>query len=280
MGYRQSGLVLSLFASLVTSTVNSQTPNAETELKLGIAAYQKYALQDAIAHLEHVTSLQPEDANGHYYLALANSGMCTDHTWCEKRWSEAAIREYSRVLELDPSHKEALKGMAYLSYYLARFDEAQGYYRRAVAVEPHDAEALFGLGVLDFKTSWQVVMEQKARHGFRPEQSMIHGTMCNKIRDENLPKVAEGIELLESPELREDADAQAYLATLYQERAELQCGDANAYRHDQKLARQLWHRVCKMWSTQGPRPTILPYRVIPSPPPPEDEKVCMFGAVR
>jgi len=279
MNYLSAGFVwLLLLLSLGISVARPQTPDAEAELKLGMAAYEKGTYEEAITHLELATSLQPNDTNGHYYLALANSGMCTVHTWCEKRWSEAAIREFDRVLESDPAHKEGMKSLAYLFYRLARLKEAQAYYRKAAAVDPDDTEAIFGIAFLDFTTSWQFLMEHEVQLGLRPGQSMIRLPMCDQIRQASLPKVAEGIDLLGTAELRDDADAQAYLAVLYQERAELQCGDANAYKYDQSLARESWDRVCNMRRTQERRPGTPPYRLIPAPPPPEYEKDCTSTA--
>src|SRR5690242_11585806 len=105
MNYLRTGLVwLLLSLSLGISVARPQTLDAEAELKLGIAAYEKASYEEAIGHLERTISLQPNDINGQYYLALANSGMCTLHTWCDNRWSEAAMGEYYRVLELDPYH--------------------------------------------------------------------------------------------------------------------------------------------------------------------------------
>ena len=77
---------------------------------------------------------------GHFYLASAYEMMCPGSD-CDSRWSELAVEQYTRVLELDPSHKEALKSMASVLYRLQsieRIDQAEGLYRRAAKLDAND----------------------------------------------------------------------------------------------------------------------------------------------
>lgn len=51
------------------------------------------------------------------------------------RWSGLAIQEYKKVLELDPSHKDAYKRLAHVFFELVHYDEAEGYYRKTAALD-------------------------------------------------------------------------------------------------------------------------------------------------
>jgi hypothetical protein len=58
--------------------------------------------------------------------------------------------------------------------------------------------------------------------------------LCQALKDKNQQKVDEGIDHLNKAlELRKDYDdAMAYLNLLYREKADLECGDANARKQD------------------------------------------------
>lgn len=101
-----------LIGCLAASPLQFQTTDAKAELNLGIAAYEKASYKEAIEHLEHVISLDPEAVTGHLYLAMAYDEMFvpTAEPGDENgHWSGLAIQEYKKVLELDPSHKDASK---------------------------------------------------------------------------------------------------------------------------------------------------------------------------
>jgi tetratricopeptide (TPR) repeat protein len=125
------------------SSVRSQILDAKTELNLGIAAYQEGKSEEAIQHLEHFVSTDSRPTIGHYYLGVVYDSMCAFPKPCDPRWAARAIQEYSKVLELEPAHKDALKSMAYLLYRIDRLDESESLYRKAVKLDPDDPEALY-----------------------------------------------------------------------------------------------------------------------------------------
>ena len=149
---RRSFRGLILVSCIIASSLHSQTSDVKTELSLGVAAFEKYNFEEAIKYLEHVPSLiDPEAMIGHFYLGRAyDDWQCETPNVCDPHWSGKAIQEYRRVLELDPTHKVALKCMAYLLYRLARFDEAESFYRKAAELDGEDAEALYSIAVWTF----------------------------------------------------------------------------------------------------------------------------------
>jgi tetratricopeptide (TPR) repeat protein len=274
---RRSFRGLILVSCIIASSLHSQTSDVKTELSLGVAAFEKYNFEEAIKYLEHVVSIDPEAMIGHYYLGRAyDDWQCATPNGCDPHWSGRAIQEYRRVLELDPTHKEALKCMAYLLYRLARFDEAESFYRKAAKLDGEDAEALYSIAVLDFRRTWPVLMAEKVRLHLAPERPLIGFGGCNQVRAKALGDVEEGLALLtRTAKLTNNVDAQSYLAVLYRERAELQCGDRLAYERDRKSESQWWNRACATF--HEPKREFPPrWIAAPGPPPAKRGDQCKW----
>jgi tetratricopeptide (TPR) repeat protein len=247
-------------------------------LSLGVAAYEKFHFEEAIKYLEHVVLIDPKSIAGHLYLGRSyDDWQCATPNGCDPHWSARAIQEYGKVLELDPTNKDALKCMAYLLYRLAQFDEAEGFYRKAAKLDGEDAEARYSIAVLDFRRAWPVLMAEKVRLHLAREQPLIDLRSCAQVRAKTLGDVEEGLALLSgTAKLTNSLDAQTYLAVLYRTRAELQCGDRSAYERDLKAEGQWWNRACVTF--HAPKRDSSPPRWIAGqgPPPPRREDQCKW----
>ena len=67
-------LSFTLALGLAVPQMLAQNSNADSELKLGIAAYGKAKYSDAIDHLERAVTLNPKAVTGHFYLAESYEG--------------------------------------------------------------------------------------------------------------------------------------------------------------------------------------------------------------
>ena len=236
---------LILGSCLVASSMHSQTPDVKKELGLGVAAYEASNFEDAIRYLEHVVSIDPDAILGHFYLGRSyDDWQCSTPNGCDPRWSGRALQEYNRALELDPNHREALKTKAYLLYRLARFDEAEAFYRKAAKLDANDPEALYSIAVLDFRRTYPALMQEKVRLHLAPHRPLIGLAACDQVRGNYLAGVEEGLELLtRTVQLLNDVNADGYLAVFYGLRAQIQC-ERVAYKRDLLLERQWWNRAC------------------------------------
>lgn len=258
----------------------AQTPDARTELTLGIAAYEKGVYEEAIQHLEHVVSLNPRAVNGHFYLAMVYDEMflpAVEPGDENGHWSRLAIQEYKKVLQLEPTHENASKRLAHVFFELARYGEAENYYRKAATLDANDPEALYGIAVIDWVQTYRLLSEKRASLRLAPKQSLIGSAYCHEGRRRNLDRVDEGLKLLAKVlQLRNDVEAQAYMAVFYQERAEIQCGDPSAYKRDQSSAKQWWTRSCEALHNQTGRVIPWGWLAAPPPPPPKKGDTCTF----
>jgi Tfp pilus assembly protein PilF len=101
----------------------SQTSDPQTELQLGIAAYEKAAYKEAVDHLKRAVLLDPSLTIAHLYLANTYSDLyCTtcefdsDAGDTNEQRRVLVLEEYNKVLELDSSNTKALNSMANLHY--------------------------------------------------------------------------------------------------------------------------------------------------------------------
>ena len=252
----------------------SQTSDPQTELQLGIAAYEKAAYKEAVDHLKRAVLLDPSLTIAHLYLANTYSDLyCTtcefdsDAGDTNEQRRVLVLEEYNKVLELDSSNTKALNSMANLHYRSAKFDEAERYYRKTIEVDASNSEALYTLAVIEWHRSYVLRMEKRAQLKFSPRQPLIDSPACHEIRKENLARVEEGISLLTRiPQVFNIADGMAYMGLLYRERADIQCDDRPAYEDDIKTAQSWAHRGCE--ARQNPDSQNIPWSWPPSPPPP------------
>jgi tetratricopeptide (TPR) repeat protein len=260
----------------------AQVPDAQSELRLGIAAYENAAYKDAVEHLERAVLLDPTSIKAHLHLADAyNERHCET---CEfdslkaadinDHWRVLAIAEYKRALELDGMNTQALNSLGHRYYWDADLDKAERYYRKAIDVDPNNSEALYTLAVIDWQRSYELRMERRVTLKLRRKQPLIALSSCAEIRAENLPRVDEGIALLtRTLQVVNAAEAMAYTAILYRERADIQCGDDSAYSDDLKTAARWHEQACETW--HDPDRAKIPWRW-PASPPPKNDASCPF----
>jgi tetratricopeptide (TPR) repeat protein len=239
-------LLLSAVISLVfVPAVGQKSPSARDELNLGVQAYRDAKYDAAIEHLRNATLLDPQLAVAHLYLATAFAQQYVPGVETKENLQvgERAISEYKRVLDLDPnspSASNAVKGIASLYFNMKRFDDSKQYHKLAIQRDPKDPEAHFSLAVIDWTHAYGLRTSRRTELHLQPEDPLIDRPACIEVRAANENNVEEGIaELANALRLRPDYDdAMAYMNLLYRERADIQCGDPDAYATDVKKADQ------------------------------------------
>lgn len=96
---------------------------------------------EALAFLDKAIELDPQ-----LHIAWLAKGYLFLN---EKKYNEAIIC-FSKVEEL--GQKESVYvGKGHALRKLAKFEEAEAIYKQAINIDPYDAEALFGLGAIEFR---------------------------------------------------------------------------------------------------------------------------------
>jgi tetratricopeptide (TPR) repeat protein len=237
-------LALAAVALVLFSTAGCDKLKARDQLNKGVTAYKNAKYEEAIDHFQQAVALDPALLNARLYLATAFAQQYIPGADTEEnnKFGQQAIEQYKAVLEKDPKNINSIKGIAYIYLQMKKFDDAKTYYRKAIEVDPNDPEPYYSVAVIDWTEAYQPRMEERAKAGLKPEESLMkdksNKKVCEALRDKNTDVVKDGIAMLNKAlELRPDYDdAMAYLNLMYRERADIQCDDPAARAADLKTA--------------------------------------------
>ena len=108
---------------------------------------------------------------------------------------------------------------------MKKFDLSKEFYKKASEADPNDPEPYYSVAVIDWTQSYQPRMEERAKLGMKPEDSLPtkDKKVCAMLRDKNSAAVQDGIDNLNKAlQPRPDYDdAMAYENLLIRERADL-----------------------------------------------------------
>lgn len=127
-------------------------PTAKAHIGAGINLARLKEYDQALAHLREGVRLEPDDAQGHYTLALVLFSMA-EREWQHAPGSEQAkkglaeaVEHGRRAAELKPDHARAYLFWGLSLKYLGKPAEAVVALRKGVACRPEDFDLQFALG--------------------------------------------------------------------------------------------------------------------------------------
>jgi tetratricopeptide (TPR) repeat protein len=241
-------LTLAAAALALLSSVGCDKLRARDQLNKGVTAYKNTKYEEAIDHFQQAVALDPSLINAKMYLATAYAQQYIPgaDTPDNNKMAEEAIKQYKKVLEMNAARDQkvnAAKGIASLYFNQKKFDEAKKYNHMVSDLDPNDPDPYYSIGVIDWTACYQPRMEERAKLGLKPEESLNpknkdQKKACDELKVKNGPSIQEGIDSLNKAiQLRPDYDdAMAYLNLMYRERADVECDDLNARQEDLKTA--------------------------------------------
>jgi tetratricopeptide (TPR) repeat protein len=221
---------------------------ARDQLNKGVTAYKNSKFEEAVDHFQKAVEFDPSLINAKMYLATAFAQQYIPgaDTPDNNKMAEQAIEQYQRVLDINAPRDQKVnsaKGIAYLDLNMKKFDDAKKYYRMAADMDPNDPEPYYSVGVIDWTACYSPRMEERAKLGLKPDESLNpknkdQKKVCSELKEKNWPLIQEGIDSLNKAiQLRPDYDdAMAYLNLMYREKADVECDNLNARQEDLKTA--------------------------------------------
>jgi tetratricopeptide (TPR) repeat protein len=212
---------------LLVGATSCEKLKARDQLNKGVLAYRSAKYPEAVEHFKVAVELDPNFPTARLYLATAYMSQYIPGAESPEniQMAKAAHDEFSKVLQQDPKNTVAIASIASLYFHQKKFDEAEEWNKKLIAVDPSNKEAYYTLGVIAWTRSFQTRMEARAKLGMKPEDP---GPLRDKkvreaVKEKNLAIVNEGIEDLEKALQIDDQydDAMAYLNLLHRERADL-----------------------------------------------------------
>lgn len=227
---------------------DSSSPEVKALMDAGVASFKEAHYGEAVANFSKVTQLEPSNENAHLYLATAYAYQVVPNldTPDNLRTASSALAEFDIVLKSHPNDLTAIRQEASLYRNIKQFDRAKAFEQRAIAIDPHNVEALYSIGVIDWMQAYKNAVAILTTEGLTDNgagNSDLSRGACGELIAKNKALVDEGIaSLTKAIELKPDYyDAMQYLQLTYRRDADLQCGNQPGLSADLKLVEE-WSR--------------------------------------
>ncbi|MCL6565024.1 MAG: tetratricopeptide repeat protein [Acidobacteriia bacterium] len=210
---------------------------ARDELNKGVAQYKSAKFDRAIEHFQRAIELDPELLNARLYLATAYASQYIPGAPSEEniRMGEQAVREFEKVLEVDPNNLSALDGIGSILFNMGGnpfkpelMERSKQFHMKHIQIKPDDPEPYYWVGVINWTLAYRQNKELRAEYNRRNPNRQVkdvdplpvslreqfarsHGAMV----DEGIRHLEKAIEL--NPQYDE---AMAYLNLLYRQKAD------------------------------------------------------------
>src|SRR5579884_2684108 len=204
----------------------------------GTQAFKKAQYADAVRDFQKALDLAPDSRDARMYLAVAYvvqyvPGARTDEN---QQLAAKAEENFRRVLDQDPQNKTAIRYLASLTFQEAsalvlpreKFDklhQARAWYEKLASMDPHEKEAFYSLGVIDWLEAYPQWTEARAQSAMSPQDPgpLTKDNVRWEARAKLGPLYEDGIRQL-TEALRIDPnydDAMAYMHLIIREQADL-----------------------------------------------------------
>lgn len=214
-------------AALTVLATGCQKLKARDELNKGVQAFKNAQYPVAVEHFKQAVDLDPAFPTARLYLATAYMQQYIPGAESPEntQMAKAAHDQFMKVLEQDPKNEVGIASIASLYLNQKKWDDAQQWYEKLVAINPQNAEAYYSIGFIAWSKWYPEYGKARAELGMRQEDP---GPIKNKkvkeeLKAKFLPVINGGLAALDkSLQIRPDYDdAMAYENLLIRERADL-----------------------------------------------------------
>lgn len=221
-------VILILGASaLAILSAGCQKLKSRDQLNQGVHAFQNAQYGEAVERFKTAVELDPGFSTARLYLATAYMQQYIPGAESPEnnQMATAAHDEFMKVLDQDPKNTTALASVASLYLNQKKWDEAQQWYEKLIAVDPNNADAYYSLGFIAW-SKWYPAYGM-ARVDLGMKQDDPGPIKDKKVREDLkakwLPTINAGLQALDktlqiNPEYE---DAMSYENLLIRERADL-----------------------------------------------------------
>src|SRR5260370_16176615 len=237
---RKVMLVLAVAAMAVLGSSCNKL-KARDQLNKGVQAFTAAQYPEACAHFKTAVQLDPGYSAARLYLSTAYMQQYIPGADSpeKKKMAVAAFDNFKAVLKDEPNNSVAIASIASLNLNQKKWDEAQQWYEKLIAVEPQNADAYYSMGFIAWSKWYPVYGTARANLGMKQEDP---GPIKDKkgkeeLKQKNGPGIEAGLQALDqalkiNPEYD---DAMAYDNLLARERANL-AHTQEQYAKQQKIA--------------------------------------------
>jgi tetratricopeptide (TPR) repeat protein len=215
--------------------------NSRDFLNQGVTAFKNSQYPEAVQLFQKAVDADPAFVTARLYLATAYMQQYVPgQDSAENRaLAQSALREFNRVLELDPVNQVATASIASLYLNQKQWDQARQWYVKLTEMNPANAEAYYSMGFIAWSQWYPDYTDTRKQMTMRPQDPgpLPDGSLKTALKTKYLPILAQGIQDLEKAlELNPQYDdAMAYMNLLIRERADL-FDNQDEYQREIKIA--------------------------------------------
>ncbi len=241
-------VLVPLVVAAVICGAGCQKLESRDQLNKGTQAFKNAQYSEAVEHFKQAVELDPSFPVARLYLATAYMQQYIPGAQSTEndQMAKAAYDTFQKVLEQDPKNGTAIASIASLNFNQKKWDDAQQWYEKLIAVEPSNADAYYSLGVIAWSKWYPAFGTELATLGMKPDDP---GPIKDKKAKEELkaqwmPTIDAGLDALDKtlkidPEYE---DAMTYKNLLIRERAYLDDSKED-FEKDTKTADELQQKA-------------------------------------
>ena len=221
-------VILSVAAGvLVLVGASCQKLKSRDQLNQGVRAFQSAQYPEAVEHFKTAVELDPAFPTARLYLATAYFQQYIPGAESPEntQMAKAAYDQFMKVLDQDTRNTVAMASVASLYLYQKKWDDAQQWYEKLVAVDPNNADAYYSLGFIAWSKWYPAYGTARVELGMKQDDPgpIKDKKVKQELKAKWLPTINAGLQALDktlqiNPEYE---DAMSYENLLIRERADL-----------------------------------------------------------
>lgn len=223
---RKSILILAL-GGLAFLSAGCSKLRSRDQINQGVSAFKSAQYPEAVEHFKQAVYYDPGFKTARLYLATAYYQQYIPGADSPEntQMATAAMDQFQKVLEQDPSDPTAIASIASLYLNEKKLDEAQQWFEKLAAVAPNNKDAYYSMGFIAWSKWYPALGTARAKLGMKPEDPgpikdpKVKAELKEQygaIIDSGLKNLDKALEI--DPEYD---DAMAYENLLVRERADL-----------------------------------------------------------
>ena len=227
--------------ALVLMGTSCRQLKSRDQVNQGVQAFKSAQYPQAVEHFKQAVDLDPGFVAARVYLGTAYYQQYIPGAVSPEndQMAAAAYDQFQKVLEQDPKNIVAIASIANLYLNQKKWDEAQQWFEKELAVDPKNADAHYSLGFVAWSKWYPADGAARAESGMKLDDPgpIKDKKLREELRAKYGPVIENGLEHLNkcleiNPEYD---DAMAYENLLIRERADLD-DTKPAYEADIKTA--------------------------------------------
>ena len=212
---------------LVLVGASCQKLKSRDQLNQGVRAFQSAQYPEAVEHFKTAVELDPAFPTARLYLATAYFQQYIPGAESPEntQMAKAAYDQFMKVLDQDTRNTVAMASVASLYLYQKKWDDAQQWYEKLVAVDPNNADAYYSLGFMAWSKWYPAYGTARVELGMKQDDPgpIKDKKVKQELKTKWLPTINAGLQALDktlqiNPEYE---DAMSYENLLIRERADL-----------------------------------------------------------